>query len=157
MTPNPSCGTCALCCKLPRVVEINKPQGRWCEHCRPGQNGACSIFDRPERPTICGEYLCVWRMTDLPAELRPDRCGFIINSSASDKKLVAIMVDPNRPEAWRRGPGKLLIDKLTREGMRVLIMCGDKRKLLTGAHDPVTIRFGAAAPHPALRGNNLGD
>jgi uncharacterized protein len=132
MTPNSSCGTCAMCCKLPKVVEINKPQGRWCEHCRPGQEGACSIFAKPERPKICGDYLCVWRMTDLAPELRPDRSGFIINTSATDPNLVAVMVDPNRPDAYRRGAGGVLIEAMLRRGVRVVVMTGDKRKLLVG-------------------------
>lgn len=132
MTPNPSCGTCALCCKLPRVDEMKKPMGKWCEKCTPGAEGACSIFDKPERPKICGDYLCVWRMTDLAPELRPDRCGFIINTSQTDKNLIAVMVDPNKPDAYRRGAGGDLVETLLRRGIRIVVICGDKRKLLIG-------------------------
>ena len=45
--PERSCGTCTLCCKLPRVVELAKSEGKWRPHCTPGKG--CNIY--PSRPT----------------------------------------------------------------------------------------------------------
>lgn len=128
--PNDSCGTCALCCKLPKIDQLDKPQGVWCDKCTPGKEGACSIFAQPERPAICGEYLCVWRQTDLPPALRPDRCGFIINQSETRKDVVQIMVEPSKAGIWRKGAGGALIEKLLRGGVTVVVLTGDQRTLL---------------------------
>ena len=141
MTPNPSCGSCSLCCKLPKIDELQKPMGKWCDKCLPGKGG-CSIFGAPERPQICSEYLCVWRMTDLEPELRPDRCGFILDAT-HDKLMVRVLIDSHRAEAYRHGPGGRLLDKLRAKGMTLIIVAPDgTRKLLVAIDD--SLRDGEA-------------
>lgn len=131
---NDSCGTCAMCCKLPKIDELAKPMGKWCDKCTPGKEGACSIFGQPERPAICGEYLCVWRQTDLAPELRPDRCGFILDASTTDPNMVRVLVDAARHDAYKKGPGGRMIQKLQERGVSVAIVAPDgfRRLLLAG-------------------------
>jgi hypothetical protein len=126
-----------MCCKLPTIDEIGKPPGKWCDKCTPGKEGACSIFASPERPKICGEYLCAWRQAPFPPELRPDRCGFIIDQSARMPNMLRILVDRDRPTAYKQGfAGRYLAD-LQRKGVNLAIVAADAgtRKLVFNA-DP---------------------
>lgn len=133
---NESCGTCALCCKLPKVDEIGKPMGEWCAHCRPGLDGACSIFGAPERPKICGEYLCVWRLSEMLPELRPDRCGFILDTTEGDPNTIRVLVRPDRPDAYRTGIGGRYLRKLQASGVRIVVVFSPtKRRILTTLAD----------------------
>lgn len=66
-----SCGECTVCCKTHGVRELNKPSGKWCEHCKIGEG--CSIY--AERPKECGEFKCAWLLGIKGGSLhqRPDR------------------------------------------------------------------------------------
>jgi len=119
---NTSCGTCAMCCKLPTIDAIKKPPGKWCEHCTPGKDGACSIFGKPERPEICGQYLCAWRQAPFPPELRPDRCGFIIDQSAKFPNMLRILVDKHKPLAYRQGFAGRYLAGLQAKGINLAIV-----------------------------------
>lgn len=91
-----SCGTCMLCCKLPSIRSLNKPQGRWCVHARPGSG--CANYSN--RPVDCSAFYCGWRMdAALGPEWKPDRAKFYIAVRASGN--VNILVDPAVPAAWR--------------------------------------------------------
>ncbi|MEM9305075.1 MAG: hypothetical protein AAGE01_23395 [Pseudomonadota bacterium] len=66
------CETCSACCKVTRVRELDKPAGKWCQHCEPGGRG-CTIYET--RFEVCKTYKCFW-LTDttvLPNDARPDR------------------------------------------------------------------------------------
>ena len=77
------CGGCTLCCTLVPVdaVDLKKPGFVPCPHLRdlllvagPG----CGIYDTRPRP--CRAWSCVWLTSPgLPPELRPDRCGWVID------------------------------------------------------------------------------
>jgi hypothetical protein len=57
-------------------VELKKPPGVTCEHCRDGVG--CQIY--AARPPVCRTFLCGWRNMDvLDDAWRPDRCGIIIS------------------------------------------------------------------------------
>ena len=72
------CGSCSLCCKLLAVTELDKPLGKWCEHCKPGRGG-CGIYDN--RPESCREYECHWLRGDLSEHWEPLRCGMVTLAS----------------------------------------------------------------------------
>lgn len=99
IVPGRSCGECSLCCKLPRIEAFNKPAGLWCPHCAPGRGG-CTIYDT--RPDWCRNFLCAWLTSPaLGPEWRPDKCKMFVRDEGN---LLAVHVDPNDPQAWRREP-----------------------------------------------------
>jgi hypothetical protein len=97
-----SCGTCSMCCKVFNVSWLDrpKPAGKWCHHCKPGKG--CAIWqDIPQR---CADYYCLWRLKDqLDDRWRPDVSGFVI-SLESGSLPYSVMVDPGRPDSWRKEP-----------------------------------------------------
>lgn len=78
-----ACGGCTRCCDLVPVEahDLKKPSFTPCPHLRdvftlagPG----CGIYGTRPRP--CQVWSCVWLTSpDLPPELRPDRCGIVID------------------------------------------------------------------------------
>src|SRR4051812_22220103 len=75
------CGDCTLCCDLVGVGEIDKPPFTVCRFLSspltPGKHG-CTIYK--ERPRGCRQWSCLWLTSpDWPDELRPDRCGVVVD------------------------------------------------------------------------------
>ena len=115
MTPGSNkCGDCQLCCRLMGVADLKpdpKPKGSWCDLCKVGPGGGCRIY--AARPPSCVTYRCLWLDSQInpdvprpiPSRLRPDQVGFLLNPLENDAGI-AVMVDPERPDAWREGEGK---------------------------------------------------
>jgi hypothetical protein len=100
IVPGRSCGTCSLCCKVPHIAELDKPAGKWCAHCRPG-NG-CGIHSM--RPVSCRGFYCQWMIAKgLGPEWKPDRAKFYLSKTNSGRDLIA-HADPGFPNAWRAAP-----------------------------------------------------
>jgi len=85
------CGECKACCiHLPIAAEetmITKPVGTPCKFlCEQG----CSIHDKPDQPTMCKQYRCLWRRWEWMGrqpDLRPDKLG-VIFGVFPDSKVV---------------------------------------------------------------------
>lgn len=91
------CGGCTLCCKLPAVEALRKPQEQWCDHCHIGTG--CRIYDL--RPAECRTFTCLWLQNDtIPEDLRPDKSKVVIYRT-SESQIMA-HVDPSRPDAWKQ-------------------------------------------------------
>lgn len=76
------CGDCQECCVALSVADVGTEAGAPCQHqCRSG----CAIYK--QRPSSCRDYKCVWLQSPLSIELRPDKCGVILESR--DTKLGA--------------------------------------------------------------------
>lgn len=127
-TPIKECGTCALCCKLVDVPDLSS-RGEWCRFARPGDPcGGCSVHDT--RPATCRGYECLWKLTSvLDKNLRPDRCGVIFEAHHNEMIVVA-NVDEKRPDAWKVGASKLLIQQMLTDRYVVWVMYNDDRHLL---------------------------
>jgi hypothetical protein len=99
IVPGRSCGSCTLCCKVLHIAEFDKPAGKWCAHCRPG-NG-CDAH--AARPVSCRGFYCEWITSKgLGPEWKPERCKFVL-SKTREGNLTA-HVDPGFPNAWRATP-----------------------------------------------------
>lgn len=119
-----ACGKCSLCCKLNKIEVLDKPTGHWCEHCRIGTG--CAIY--AERPEICRAYNCLYLVNpNVPEFWYPLRCHMVIQSASAPNSMV-IMVDPERPLAWRDEPYLTTIHgfavELSRRGGMVIIKTG---------------------------------
>src|SRR5262245_61276264 len=119
-----ACGGCTLCCKVLNIEELQKPQGRWCEHAQKGRG--CGIYTDPARPAICADFHCLWQLQGLPPQLRPDRIHGVL-VPATDRKNLTLHEDPGYPEQARRAL-KAVIDGWTADGTRfVVVVCGQRR------------------------------
>lgn len=94
-----NCGQCSLCCKLLHVIELEKPAGKWCEHCKPGMGG-CTIYN--ERPQICRGYFCGWMLSaNVGDEWYPLQCHMVLSLCKLDGiNVVTVTVDERFPTIW---------------------------------------------------------
>ena len=98
---------------------LNKPAGKWCEHCAIGQG--CTIYD--DRPEVCVDFACLWLESQskgdakLSIELRPDKSKVVI-SPTTNPRVLSFMTMPGYETAWRKD-GKLLelIKRFVNNGM----------------------------------------
>jgi hypothetical protein len=103
--PNPivsgrSCGTCTLCCKVLKIWELDKPPGVWCRHCKPGSG--CMIYSG--RPQECRTFHCGYLTNpDLGEEWKPSHSKIVVVPDMEGKRI-AVHVDVQRPDAWKREP-----------------------------------------------------
>jgi hypothetical protein len=97
--PGRACGSCTLCCKVMAITQLAKPAGKWCEHCKVG--AGCGIYE--ERPAECRIFHCGYLVWEHAGEhWNPTRSKMVVATEESGR--VWILVDPARPDAWRREP-----------------------------------------------------
>ncbi|HXC56255.1 MAG TPA: YkgJ family cysteine cluster protein [Rhizomicrobium sp.] len=95
------CDGCTLCCKVMGIEELGKPTNTWCGHCLKGKG--CGFYEH--RPTSCREFNCVYLTNpNLGPEWRPADAKFVIRHEGGGGGRIAIHVDTQRPDAWRREP-----------------------------------------------------
>jgi uncharacterized protein len=117
------CGECNACCRVFEIPEINKPAGKWCEHCAISKG--CTIYE--DRPSMCVEFECLWLLSQrrmdpheqLGPELRPDRCKVVFSPSTNDQIMAATTM-PGSPDAWRKPKVRALISTLVKGGGAVV-------------------------------------
>lgn len=124
--PVRGCGGCTLCCKLVEAQVLSKKAGELCRHCDNGVG--CTIHET--RPVDCQEFSCVWlESTVLGEDLRPDRCGVVLEAFHPQKTVVA-MVNEGQEGVWKRGNPRLLISQMLMDGYVVWVLEGSARHLL---------------------------
>jgi hypothetical protein len=117
------CGSCTACCELLEIVELEKPRGILCQHCTSGKG--CAIY--ATRPKECRDYECGWLAhDDIPNELRPDRCGFILGTT-HDKRVVLIHVNERKMREQKRRVTQLykFAGRIVRSGKPVVFFNQD--------------------------------
>ena len=135
------CGTCTACCKVFAIGELDKPAGKWCDHCDVGVG--CKIYE--QRPLACSSFECLWLLSQkrdpqerLPAELRPDRSKVVL-SPTTNPDIMAATTMPGSPDAWRRPLMANLIKTMIRGGFSVVVggPADTRRTLINrdGAHE----------------------
>lgn len=118
IAPGRSCGKCSMCCKLLHVIELEKPAGRWCEHCRPGAGG-CQIYET--RPHICRAFACGWLMSErVGPEWFPLLSHMILSLAPfNGVQTVTVTVDPRYPWMWKQYPYYAQLKQLAARGLHV--------------------------------------
>ena len=100
LVPGRSCGTCAMCCKVFAIPEVEKGSQQWCRYVVQGRG--CGIH--ATRPTVCRQFFCHWlRNPHLGPEWKPDRAKFLLYTEMGGKRLV-VAPDAGSPHAWRKEP-----------------------------------------------------
>lgn len=74
------CGDCTACCQGHLNANIHGIQmfkGRPCHFLGECEGGGCTIYD--QRPTLCQEYQCLWKITPtLPEWMKPNKSDVIM-------------------------------------------------------------------------------
>jgi hypothetical protein len=125
---NRKCGSCMLCCKLPRIEDLKKPQNIWCQHAKT-QIG-CTIY--AERPMPCRDFHCFWLdYESFGDEWKPDKAGFFLYGQQGS---IILLVDPGRPRAYESPKYLMRLRIMAQEildlGGRFIVANGNKGKLL---------------------------
>jgi hypothetical protein len=104
-----TCGGCTACCHTLPVPEVPVRAFEHCRHERlpPSATIGCAIY--PRRPSACRLWSCQWLLSpDWPDELRPDRCGAVVDSipdlvviNGVDIHAYQIWVEPGYEDAFR--------------------------------------------------------
>lgn len=89
-----------MCCYLLTIEALEKPGGVWCPHC-PAKT-SCAIHG--EHPQECRDFHCGYlTVASLGEEWKPSKSKIIMAAELDGQRMTAI-VDPARPDAWRRAP-----------------------------------------------------
>lgn len=100
IAPGRACGTCGMCCKIPKIEALEKPPGKWCVNAEIGKG--CKIYET--RPMTCRRFLCLWLQDpSIRPEWKPDKSKMYLSMELSGERLAA-HVDPASPAAWRKEP-----------------------------------------------------
>lgn len=139
-----TCGSCTACCRVYPIPALNKPTGKWCQHCDVGKG--CKIYE--QRPKMCADYECSWLVTQhnpedqrMPPEMRPDRCKVVFNQCG--EKVFAALVLPGHFDAWRKGAAREAVDTLVEMGNSVVAgFAGTERRTLISRYGEREVRMG---------------
>jgi uncharacterized protein len=129
------CDGCTACCKVMHVRELEKPAHKWCPHCRIGSG--CGAYET--RPESCRVFECIWLQTQrgqkpLALELRPNISHVVLTTTKDDGgEGVVLNLSPDRPNAWKSGAMGALVEDMLRDGIRVVLKCGDRITELSSA------------------------
>jgi hypothetical protein len=126
--PGRTCGSCSLCCKLMRIGELEKPNGRWCSHCKPGKG--CLIYD--SRPEECQTFNCAWlRSSDLGEVWYPLNSKMVVDAKGP---WITVHVEPAYPTRWREEPYYSQIKNWSKNGVdngaRVLVFVKNRATVI---------------------------
>lgn len=104
------CGKCDLCCSLLPIDdwEFEKPAHTKCPNL--AECGGCSIYEN--RPTVCADYQCGWKLFGLPTRWKPSVCDMIVNLGVFPIESLGIWLGESAAERWRREPWLGDIQKL---------------------------------------------
>jgi hypothetical protein len=84
------CGPCTVCCTELKIPQLRKDARVPCRHLTAS---GCGIYT--ERPAVCREFLCGWRLfDDMGDGWRPDLSGVLAMRWAPDQL----------PAAWKTAP-----------------------------------------------------
>lgn len=147
IAPGRSCGSCTMCCKTMRVTELDKPRDKWCTHCDVGKG--CRIYE--ERPTSCREFVCVYLLDGtLGDHWKPSHARMVLSNRTDS--VLRVLVDPDRPDTWRKQPYYADLKKWAANAVRqksiVLIQVGD---LMTAILPDRDIAIGKLEPTQRMR------
>jgi hypothetical protein len=121
-----SCGTCTLCCKVLAIEALEKPSDTWCKHCSIGKG--CTIYDT--RPGECRTFHCSYLIdATLDERWKPSESRLVIWWNEGMTRL-AVSVDPQRPDAWKREPYYSVLRRLAKRAadaeQQVMIFIGPR-------------------------------
>ena len=131
--PGRQCGDCAMCCKLPKIPILEKPENQWCVHCSTHQ--CCDIYE--DRPAPCRGFFCMYMLNpNLTEEWRPTHARLLVipQQASGGAQLISVLVDPLRPDAWRKEP-YFSTFKLWSANFQVIVTVGKRKIVVFADHE----------------------
>lgn len=105
------CKGCTICCLIPKVPELKKPNGKLCTFCN---KDGCTIYK--ERPSDCRQFECAWLQSGASLDLRPDKCG-ILFERMNEKTFFGTLVPGRKISQVSEGQIKAFL----RDGFSVIV------------------------------------
>jgi len=110
------CNGCTLCCLVLPVPWMNNKAGEWCKHCNIGVG--CKLWDNGITDD-CAKFQCIYNeVTNLPIELRPDKCK-VIFENVGDNIILGTM-HPEYREAYKKRIIRNQVEILLKKGRSVV-------------------------------------
>lgn len=124
-----ACGSCTACCHSVPVKDLGLLAFTPCRHERtlPHLTTGCAIYQ--DRPRSCRMWSCQWLTSaDWPDDLRPDRCGIVIDPvpdfatiNGEDIPAVQMWAMPGHEEEFLTNPHlQKVVDAVFAKGWCVL-------------------------------------
>jgi len=122
--PDRSCGGCTACCQVVPVRELGLKAHQGCPHIRDILHAAgpgCGIYSK--RPRSCRLWNCGWLESDWADDLRPDRCGVVVDPMLDlikidgvERPAAQLWVLRGHEEDYQKDPALALILAILRTG-----------------------------------------
>lgn len=115
LVPNRECGECSVCCISLRIQEANLKKAADVR-CHNLSDSGCGIYT--ERPSVCRNWYCGWRLIPLLGEeWRPDKSKILIKLSESTAVLQPLKAE--HAKKLLDEPTLTLVAKLMNVGLNV--------------------------------------
>ena len=97
-----TCGECTECCHAQNLLPDEGIKYEWGSSCEKVCSTGCSIYESPERPNICGQWVCSYIKYNLEDKYRPDRYGMIAEGLTHKVLIWPLRHGQNKvaPEEW---------------------------------------------------------
>ena len=119
---NRKCGECGACCDVLAVPGLKEARTR-CQHMKSCGTNRCRIHARPEKPSACSGYSCMWLDGHFQPGDRPDQLGVFFDAHEQDGYFI-VSAREIRPGASLSGRPAQLIDQMS-TGMVVIVIPHD--------------------------------
>jgi len=131
-----ACHSCAMCCYLLDIPELEKPHDVWCKDCRPGKK-ACTIYKH--RPKVCQDFRCLWLEGWAPDFMQPQQSRMVMFGAVErGTPCLKVVVDARKSNRWREVPYWGYLRQTSLWGLRqtpkrlVVVFVGQSKFLVLG-------------------------
>jgi hypothetical protein len=145
---NRTCGDCSVCCYVGEVKEsiVNKPS---CAVC-PFLDHGCTLFAKPERPSVCNSFQCSWLRGFGDDVDRPDQSQVMVSVNRMNGGTW-INVMNLKPQAHLTTGKHIIIDVASKVDYPVIIV--EYKNLKHGKGDYVIIKDSLQSRSTKIRGD----
>lgn len=112
-----SCGSCAACCTLLGIPEINKPVRTMCPFLVRKSSLPCGWYET--RPQSCRDFVCGWLAGLMADQDRPDRLGAVIYTQKEHIQIHPVAYRSFKPRLTR------WLTHLVTSGVPVIVVMAD--------------------------------
>lgn len=124
------CGHCTACCTVLEVSELSKPAGVKCLHVGQDENLDHGCLIHHIRPDGCRKWNCAWRMGTGSLTDRPDISGIVLDVTRGNARFPALVAREAWPDTFEGPEGQGLLKRLVEDGNMVILIQGDKRRVI---------------------------
>lgn len=142
-----TCSGCTACCHTVPVKEIGLKSHTRCPHMRDwlhAKGPGCGVYE--SRPYSCRSWSCLYIKSDWEPDMRPDRCGFIVDEvidlikvNGIEYPAAQIWALAGHDDDWRHSDNlNQVMLALIDQGMTVLFRLSDGNSAMVFWKNPDT-------------------